>query len=492
MTDAGLWTASLTALLIFAPLMAGLLLYLVTNPILLEKLPVALAGALLACLVALSIEFAQTGPFALAMGGHDAPIGIELRLDALALAMLWLTAVVALAVNVYSVGALPASGGEAAATGFRLLWLPLWSALNALFLTADVFTFYVLLELVSLTAISLVTLDGGARAIGAASRYLLFALAGSTFYLLGVAVLYADTGLLALELLEASPPAGPAASLAAACMTLGLAMKAALFPAHGWLPHAHAEAPSSASAILSALVVTGGAYLIIRLWFGPFGPLTQAPAGQILAALGAAGMVYGSLQALRQSRLKLLVAYSTVAQLGYLLLALPLASALAIQGAALHAVAHGLAKAAFFLAAGNVLYLTGSDRLEELGRGDRRLAGPLAVMAVAGASLAGLPPTGGFMAKWTLASAALAAGQWWWAIMLVVGSLLATAYIVRVLQYGLRPGDNPATGRFAGTSLPWAMRWPPLLLAAAAAVMGTAVSMLAPWLPGDAAASLAP
>lgn len=483
MIEAGWPTAALCAALVFAPLMTGLVLYLAPRPGLLEKVPVGLAAILLAGVVLLSGEYLDSGPVFLAMGGHPGPLGIELQLDALALAMLWLVAAVALAVTVYTAAALPARDG-AAGTGFRLLWMPLWSALNALFLAADLFNLYVLLELVSLTAISLVTLHGGSRAIGAASRYFLFALGGSTFYLLGVAVLYADTGLLTLRLLQASPSGSPAVPLALGCMTLGVAMKAALFPVHGWLPHAHARAPSAASAVLSGLVVTGGAYLIIRLWLGPFQALAGGPAAQVMGAAGAAGMVYGSLQALRQSRLKKLIAYSTVAQLGYLLLALPLASALALQGATLHAVSHGLAKAAFFLAAGNLIRLSGNDRLETLGNGDRRLAGPLAVMAVAGASLAGLPPTGGFMAKWQLASAALASGQWWWAAAVVGGGLLAAAYVARVLQYGLMAPRENGHRQHDGGALPRAMSWPPLALALAAAALGLAALALAPWLPG--------
>ena len=480
MIEAGWPVAALCAALMFAPLMTGLLLYLAPRAGLLEKLPVVLAGLLLVAMVPLSSAFLDSGPVFLAIGGHQAPLGIELQLDGLALAMLWLTAIVALAVAVYTSAALTVRGDDPVGTGFRLLWMPLWSALNALFLTADVFSLYVLLELVSLAAIALVTLDGGARAIGAASRYLLFALAGSTFYLLDTsqATDGSETvtpGYLAWYLNQAP---------ALAFMTLGVAMKAALFPVHGWLPHAHAQAPSAASALLSGLVVTGGAYLIIRLWLGPFQTLAGGPVAQVVAAVGACGMLYGSLQALRQSHLKLLIAYSTVAQLGYLLLALPLASALALQGATLHAVSHGLAKAAFFLAAGNVIRLAGSDRLERLGSGDRRLIAPLAVMGVAGASLAGVPPTGGFMGKWSLASAAIDSGQWWWAVVLVGGGLLAAAYMIRILQYGFSAGSGNALEATDGTDLPRAMRWPPVVLATLAAALGIAVAVLSPWLPG--------
>lgn len=483
MSDLPWLTAAACAALVFGPLLTGLLVYLLQRPRLQDAVSVILAAGLLACLALLSRQVLVHGAADLALGAHEAPVGIELHVDGLALAMLWLTGAVALAVNVHAAASLPAGEGFRG-TGFRTLWMLLWSGLNALFLSADLFNIYVVLELVSLTAVSLVVISQGAGAVAAAARYLFFALGGSIFYLLGVALVYADTGLLGLRVLEASNWEGRAAPLALAVMTAGLAVKAALFPVHAWLPRAHSAAPSAASAALSALVATAGVYLILRLWLGPFaghwGPVTA----QGMAAVGAAGMLYGSAQALRQSRLKLVVAYSTVAQLGYLLLALPLASALAFHGAVYHALSHGLAKAAFFLAAGNVIRVTGDDRLESLAHGGRKLFGSLAAMALAGMSLAGLPPSGGFLAKWWLISAALAAGQWWWAAIVAAGGLLAAAYVGRVLRYGMTEPERPAGDARAATPgpLPRAMSWPPVLLAVAAIVLGFAGSALMPWL----------
>ena len=190
-------------------------------------------------------------------------------------------------------------------------------------------------------------------------------------------------------------------------MTAGLLAKTALFPLHLWLPPAHAGAPAPASAVLSALVVKGSFFLIVRLWFDVMPGLLSHAAAQVLAALGAAAIVFGSVLALRQARLKMLIAYSTVAQLGYLFLMFPLAGPGAARlsawtGGLLQAISHACAKAAMFMAAGLIAQALGHDRIAGLGGIGRALPMTIFAFALAGLSLMGLPPSGGFMAKWLL------------------------------------------------------------------------------------------
>ncbi len=170
----------------------------------------------------------------------------------------------------------------------------------------------------------LVCLDGRPETVAAALRYLLFALFGSVFYLLGVALIYGAYGALDIAILSARIRPEPAVWLAAGLMTAGLLAKTALFPLHLWLPPAHANAPAAASAVLSGLVVKGSFFLVVRLWFDVLAPLPGVLPGTILAALGSAAILVGSVLALRQARLKLLIAYSTVAQIGYLFMMFPL------------------------------------------------------------------------------------------------------------------------------------------------------------------------
>jgi len=469
-----------STLLIFLPLLAALLVYLVPGRRLGGWICIGVAASLFAPLVLLARELLAHGPLVFAFGGHDAPIGIELAADGLALAMLWLTNVIMLAVHAYTNSWIERDP-DFRAVEFRTLVLLMWSGLNGLFLSADLFNLYVMLEIVTLTAVPLVVLSRGGTALRAAMRYLIFALTGSILYLLGVALVYADTGLLAISLLDANTLTGPVAATALAAMTAGLAMKAALFPVHAWLPKAHAVAPSPASALLSALVAKAGAYLVIRLWLGPFAAFDALVLVQGLGAIGVIGILYGSLQALRQPKLKGVIAYSTVAQLGYFLLLLPLATLGAWQGVIYHGLTHGLAKTALFLAAGNLIRATGSDRLEDLGGADRFIGGTLMAIALAGVALAGLPPTGGFIGKWWLIEAALDAGQWWWVIGITAGGLLAAAYVFRVLWFAMHQPDA-ATPTPDRNRVSLAMVWIPVLLASAAIGLGFTGDLLAPWL----------
>jgi formate hydrogenlyase subunit 3/multisubunit Na+/H+ antiporter MnhD subunit len=414
---------------------------------------------------------ASGGALAHVAGGWQAPLGIELYADPLAALMVWMTAAVGFGVSVYAAGYFGARDGDGGEM-FWPLWLMLWAGLNALFLSADVFNLYVTLEVVGLAAVALAALGGGAATL-AALRYLLVSVAGSLAYLLGVALLYAEYGLLSLAGLAAAVQASPATGAAVGLMVAGLAMKTALWPLHFWLPPAHAGAPAPVSAILSALVVKASFYLLLRLWMSVF-PESEL-AAQFLAALGAAAVILGSLAALGAARLKLLVAYSTVGQIGYFFLALPLIGTPASSGAGflgitLFALADGFAKAAMFMAAGNVLRLLGSDRVSDVARASRATPLSLAAFALAGISLIGLPPSGGFVAKWLLLSAAIAAGQWWWAAIIAAGGLLAAGYVFRVVRHAFAQPGQPEPA--APPRLPRLLEAAPLALALVAFLMG--------------------
>jgi formate hydrogenlyase subunit 3/multisubunit Na+/H+ antiporter MnhD subunit len=283
-------------------------------------------------------------------------------------------------------------------------------------------------------------------------RYLLFALIGSILYLLGGVLLYGAYGTLDIVLLSGRIRPEPAAWAAISLMTVGLLAKTALYPFHLWLPPAHAGAPAPASAILSGLVVKAPFFLVVRLWFDVMPRLPEHAAAQFLGILGAAAIILGSVVALRQVRLKLLIAYSTIAQIGYLFLIFPLAinpetghpwSTAAWTGGILQAISHAFAKAAMFMAAGLIAEALGHDRIAGIAGIGRAL--PLAVFAFAlgGVSLVGLPPSGGFIAKAMLLTAAVAEGQWWWAVVVLTGGLLAGGYVFLVLARALADASAP-------------------------------------------------
>ncbi len=418
----------------------------------------------------LCVEILVHGTLQMQVGGWQTPLGIQLYADGLSAAMLATSAIVIGCSTFYACSYFT---DKAASRSFWPLWMFLWAALNALFLSADIFNLYVTLELLGLSAVALVALSQTADALSAAMRYLLVSLTGSLSYLMGVALLYAANGTLSIKMLATVGPASPSLSTAFALIAAGLIMKSALFPMHFWLPPAHANAPAPVSAVLSALVVKASFYILVRLWLMIFEPFINPSTAQLMGILGAFAVIWGSVQALLAKRLKLLVAYSTVAQIGYLFLIFPLSSTpqtahIAWQGGLYFVFSHACAKAAIFLAAGTVIYAFGHDRINELHGIVRRMPVSMFAFALAGVSLIGLPPSGGFIAKWLYLNAALASGQWWWSVLIILGGLLATAYIFRFFSRAFSYFPEVVEGR----PVPKIMEWTALGLALCAMILG--------------------
>jgi multicomponent Na+:H+ antiporter subunit D len=408
------------------------------------------------------------------LAGWGAPLGIDLRADGLSAFMVVMSSVVGAFATVYATSYF-SRGRAREESYFWPLWMFLWAALNSLFLSGDVFNLYVALEVVGLSSVAMVGLSGGVAALAAGMRYLLVSLLGSLAYLLGVALLYGAFGTLDIALLSELARPVPAVWAAAALMAGGMLLKTALFPLHFWLPPAHANAPGPVSALLSALVVKASFYLLLRLWFEVFAGNVPESAGQLLGALGAAAIVWGSVLALRQRRLKMLVAYSTVAQLGYLFLLFPLAAethwgAGAWSGGVYYAFAHACAKAAMFMAAGTILEVQGTDDIGKLRGVVERLPWTVTTFATAGITLMGLPPSGGFTGKWLLLGAAIESGQWWYAAAVVGGGLLAAGYLLRFLTPAFTVESREPAGE--PRCVPRGLEAPAFLLALLALVLG--------------------
>lgn len=470
----------LPAALVMAPL-AGAALTFVTRRRWDPAIALVTGVTILGMTLALAASVLREGAFRYPLGGWGAPLGIDLVADGSAALFLVLTAIVGLAVTAYASSYIGAGEEDAYGRGlFWALWLFMWASLNALFLTGDVFNVYVCLELVGISAVALVTLGGGAEALRAGARYLFASMLGAMTYLLGVALLYASTGGLDMAILSGTLRGDLASKTGLVLMVAALALKTALVPAHFWLPSAHAAAPAPVSAALSALVVKGSYFALLRLMLDvmPSGYLPGLDVG--LAVLGSVAIVWGSTQALLQVRVKQLVAYSTVAQVGYLFIVFPLARsgrdvlALALTGVLAHAAAHALAKSGLFLSAGSLISRFGSDDISGLA-GAARTAPALAMtVAAAGVTMMGLPPSGGFSAKWVLVSAALAARQWWWAAVMILGGLLAAAYSFRLIAVLIAEGNaRPAEARHALRT-----EWVPLALAGAALLLVFAMPLV--------------
>lgn len=473
--------AASTVWIIAAPLLGGVCAFLLNRRYAaLAIIFTVITVYILSLLLAWDVQ--QAGLSFYKIGGWGSPLGIDFRLDGLSSLMLLSTAFVGIGISVYASGYFDSASsvkGMQTSLFFWPFWLIAWGGLNALFLSGDIFNLYVCLEVMSFASIALVITGSTVDAITAVVRYLLMSLIGSLFYLLGVVFLYSAYGTLDLASLSQAIGQGPEVSIAIVTMLVGILIKAALFPLHVWLPSAHANAPAPVSAILSSLVILAAFYLTTRLWFALFYSALSPYLGQLLGILGVIAIFYSSIHALKQPRLKMLVAYSTAAQVGYMFLLFPLsgsgsgAEVFAWSGGIYFAISHACAKAAVFLFAGSLMYSLGHDQIDKLEGLAVKFPVGMMTFAISGLSLVGLPPSGGFVAKWLLLKAALISGQWWYAVCMLVGSFFTIAYIFRVIEISLRPDtENKNTMK----SIPPAMQYSALALSLAALLMGLVAS----------------
>ena len=389
--------------------------------------------------IALGLEVRQSGAVVLPLGSWGAPLGIDLRADGLSVAMLALTSAVGFLVSIAALDALKGADQARERQYFWPLWLLLLTGINGVYLSTDIFNLYVMIEVIALAAVGLTVLSATRAAVQAGLEYMYASILGALLFLMGVGFIYLQIGRLDFAgLMGAEPTAALIAAVA--LMFVGLALKTALFPLHFWLPAAHANATAPASALLSGLVVKAALYIVLRL--AQYMPFPSETLLTLVGLMGAGAVIWGGIQALRAERLKLLVAWSTVAQIGLIFVAFARAGEVGLteswKSAALLILAHGIAKAAMFLAAGRIKDEIGHDVIRDLDRAPVRPTLAQFTFALAAISLIGLPPSLGFIGKWSLMEGALVAGYWHWVAVTMLGTLLSVAYFSRVLSAFLR------------------------------------------------------
>jgi len=373
------------------------------------------------------------------LGGWIPPIGIEYVLDPLSSFMVVVITGVALLVLVHSKSVVELELPEKLIPYYSIAMLFL-AGLCGMVVTGDLFNLYVFLEISSLSGYALIAV-GEKRSSVAAFRYLLLGTIGASFYLLGLGFLYIVTGSLNLADLAKILPhiyLEPTVIVGFVLMVGGVSIKMALFPLHGWLPDAYTLAPSASSALIAPIGTKVAAYVMIRIVLFVFEPnyfRDTLHVADIITWVSAAGILFGSIMAMAQDELKRMLAYSSVAQIGYIGLGLGMANPLALTGAVLHVLNHAFMKACLFLVAGNLRTKVGHSTISEFDDSLRKtMPWTMAAFSIAALSMIGIPPTAGFFSKWYLILGGIENSEWIFVAVILSSSLLNAVYFFRVLE----------------------------------------------------------
>jgi len=473
--------AHLPALQVVVPLLAAPLCVLVGRASF--AWAIALLASALATVVAAALNWQvhTSGPISYEIGGWAPPWGIEYAVDRLNALILLIVSSISTIVLVYAAASVRREIPVRRQTLFYTSYVLCLTGLLGITITGDAFNIFVFLEVSSLSSYALIAMGAQRKALTAAFQYLIMGTIGATFILIGIGLLYMMTGTLNLaDLAERLPQVTGTRPIfgAFAFITVGVALKAALFPLHLWLPNAYAYAPNVVSAFIAATSTKVSIYVLLRFTYTVFGAdfaFEALPLHWVLLAPAVMAMFAGSLSAIFQDDVKRMLAYSSVAQIGYIVVGISIPTIDGVSAGLVHVFNHALMKAALFCAMGCVFYRIGSVRLSELAGLGRDMPWTMAAIVAGGLSLIGVPLTAGFISKWMLIEAALHMGEWWLAALIVLSSMLAVAYVWRIVEtMYFKPVPS---GRERVAEAPLALLLPTLLLAAANVYFGLDTSL---------------
>lgn len=473
----------LPALQVVLPLIGATLCALVDRRYVAWFIAIAVSFACVVISVALLAEVLANGPISYAMGGWEPPYGIEYRVDVVNAYILVLVSVIGAVIMPYALRSAAAEMAENKQAWFYCMYLLNLCGLLGIAITGDAFNAFVFLEISSLSSYVMIALGRDRRALVAAYQYLILGTIGATFYVIGVGLLYAMTGTLnfvdmADRIVDVEGTRTVLAALA--FLTVGISLKLALFPLHVWLPNAYAYAPSVATTFLASTATKVAVYLFLRFFFSIFGVrfvYADLPLTEILMILSVAAMFIASIIAIFQEDVKRMLAYSSVAQIGYMTLGIAIANVNGLTGTIVHLFNHALTKGALFMAVGAMVFRMGRHDLESLAGIGRRMPVTMVGFVIAGLSLIGVPGTVGFVSKWYLAAGAFEAGSWLLAFLVMASSFLAVIYVGRVVEVAWFREPSPAAA--AVTEAPLSLLVPTWVLIAACVIFGIDASFTA-------------
>ena len=388
------------------------------------------------------------------IGDWAAPWGIEYRVDMLAAYVIVIVSGIGAVTMLYARQSVEAEIPRDRIYLFYTMYLLTLSGLLGIATTGDTFNLFVFLEISSLSTYVMVSLGAERRALTAAFRYLVLGTLGATFYVIGVGLMYQMTGTLNMaDLVNRLPEVAETRTILAAVafLTVGIGLKLGLFPVHVWLPNAYTYAPSVVTAFLAATATKVAVYVLVRIYYTLFkgGVFETLPVDEILLALSLVAIVAMSAVAIFQTNVKRLLAYSSVAQIGYMLIGISLVTITGLTAGILHLFNHALMKGALFLALGCVFFRIRSVNVDDMAGLGKVMPWTMAAFVAGGLSLIGIPLTVGFVSKWYLILASLEKEWWPLAAVILFSSLLAVIYMWRVIEVAYfrdRPAGAAAIG----------------------------------------------
>ena len=373
------------------------------------------------------------------LGGWAPPWGIAYEIDALNALVALLVSIIATMVSIYARFSVTADIVEHKQSMFYAAFQLCLLGFLGMSLTGDIFNVFVFLEISSLATYALIGMGKNRQAVSAAFQYLVLGTIGATFFLIGIGLAYSATGTLnmadlAMKLHESSH--AQTVQTALVFIFVGMALKSAMYPLHQWLPRAYIYAPIMITAFLAGTATKVAVYIIARSTFSVFGPeyVASTVINELLIVFGAIAVLHGAIQAIRQTTVKALLAWSSLSQIGYLMLGIGLLSATGLMATMIHMFNHALIKSALFMAAGILLYQTGSLRISALAGMGRHMPLTFIAIVIAGLSLIGVPGTVGFISKWYLVLAAVEQQIWWVVAVVVLGSVMAIIYVWKLIE----------------------------------------------------------
>ncbi|MEZ6091426.1 MAG: monovalent cation/H+ antiporter subunit D family protein [Pirellulaceae bacterium] len=431
---------NLPILMIVLPLVAAPLCVVVGGRRFAYGLSLLVVGCVFAISIALMTEVVRSGTIRYEIGNWKPPYGIEYVVDGLsAFVMLFVSGLGAI-VLVYAPRSVDAEIPHSKHYLFYASYLLCLTGLLGICITGDLFNVFVFLEISSLSSYALISLGGTRRAPLAALQYLIMGTIGATFILIGIGLLYQMTGTLNMADIAQRLPEGfqtRTVLVAFAFLTIGLCIKMAVFPLHTWLPGAYTYAPSVVTCFIAATATKVSIYAFVRVIFGIISPqfaFVELPLARSLMLLAIVGIFAGSLAAIYQQNVKRLLAFSSIAQVGYMLMGISMANEAGLSAGLVHMFNHAIIKGGLFMVVGCFALRIGSVEIKDWQGAGRTMPWTSFAWAIGGLGLIGVPMTAGFISKWMLLTSALQTGRWPVGVLLLISSLLAVVYIWRVVE----------------------------------------------------------